>query len=551
MLTRDVRHFEAGGDSDSDHEHIDFGKAFEGVKLKIAALPGVNVLQSGVRGTTSAASHAAKSVLRNAPGSNHISRHAPDDKLASPQLAEERISEEREHGSIPSKKTRAKKTNHSPDLPAQVANVLAYRTNGVVERRAGVIPERTGSAAPSMSDLSRPASSAAIHRSPTAQSANHSHLADLGAPFMSSPSATVNGWAHLRSDSQDGELVKPAPVVAAAHNGAFVDSAGSASDSDSDEEYARAKASLGRFDVSSSAGEEEEDAGEQREEDNGDSSQLRLEHGSQAKRKKKPKRRLTALLGDHSHSHKHDDSDAADDAEDIEADHDKEAASKPPSSTGHGKPNRAGSVGHQVSRGLHYATAQSRNRRAMEKYSPAPSKVLNGNGDLSTEASGSILRTNSRSPAPAASLSFTPLPAAGMPAESANSSVTDLASPIGGSSVDVHAEIPLGPELERQQTNASSKYDNFLQRWNTNNTFVSNNTVGRAVSLKAMLKGAPGRLFGKSKAKDTDAVSIISAPAEDPEQALNEFIGKVLQQENPDDIGEKLEYDILYENQRG
>lgn len=38
---------------------------------------------------------------------------------------------------------------------------------------------------------------------------------------------------------------------------------------------------------------------------------------------------------------------------------------------------------------------------------------------------------------------------------------------------------------------------------------------------------------------------------EDPEKELDAMLGKLIAQEAPEQAGERFEYDVLYENQRG
>ncbi len=275
-------------------------------------------------------------------------------------------------------------------------------------------------------------------------------------------------------------------------------------------------------------------------EEEGDANRLDLVHGKKVPRKKRGKRF-------HSTKRKPTKGPAAAAAGDADSDEEqKETMTEIP---------RSGSVGHTVARGLQFASSQGRNRRRMEKYSPAPNRLTNASPALGSRAnrstdalssSGSILRTNTRSPGPSAAaragLLFSEMTPINPPAaERATSMASRTQSP----------EMIAMDLLRSASPDQLSDLDNLLSRVQTQGSLTSQGSVARrTATLRGLLK-TPGRLFTLNRHKDADAMSIASQSKVDPEKELDDLLSKALAQEEPGDLGEKYEYDILYENQRG
>ncbi|KDN39939.1 hypothetical protein K437DRAFT_264405 [Tilletiaria anomala UBC 951] len=542
-------------DSDSASELIDFGKAYEGVKLKIAALPGVNILGQGAAKAASTTPGAAASPLPSRSGTPVCKNaHAVNGSTIGTAKAEER-----ENGSSVHRHDRKRHDRKA------------------TSRGAGMPPKRSGTDSTVIAPISASSATAAASVAqpilPTAVTATASAAMPFAAPSSSSPHHAFEPFLNaLLPPARRGSAAAVSatrPLQMTQLRAEFKSRSSESDTSSSEEEKGRTAANRWAVRSGDSAGSASEDEISSEV----DVKQISLQHG-RGSTKRKQKRRLPQLLGDHSYRRGEalgDTESEADEAMTMAASADEAAMaagelSRPSSSVGHGH-LRTSSVGLHVSRGLHYATAQSRNRRAMERYSPAPCKLLNGSAALDNasyeEIGNIVLRSNTRSPAPskAPGLMFTQgHPVATATPGSSNSSRTDL-NAIGsvmqgaGSGI-VRGQSPSmfsegGLELERQQTNASSRYENFLQRWNTNNTLTSQTSIGRSSTLRNVLRN-PARFLSRGKKRDTDAASVVSTPqAEDHDKALDNLIGKALQQAPPEDLGEKMEYDILYENQRG
>lgn len=282
--------------------------------------------------------------------------------------------------------------------------------------------------------------------------------------------------------------------------------------------------------------------------------------------------------------------------------------------------NRTSIIGHKVSRGLHYASSQSRNRRAMEKFSPNPQRPLSPDqqsqqggagsfslgrrsstptalGDLSlsrfnssatssSQQTGSNLKTTalqsgwnpafSMSPSTSATNAgppdahkegeTDPLTRPGTPdtirlpssaAQSVNASRENLDDPDPDPDVSSNNRFWPRRRSQHQQALASSLRAASVTPGDDDSSMVG--TAGAPVTSHL---AAPRpwhfrerRKWAKSHAEETlpnadDAIGSTHAE-QDPEQELDEVLGRMAAQEAPEQAGEKMEWDVLYENQRG
>ncbi|KAN0061589.1 hypothetical protein ACQY0O_006436 [Thecaphora frezii] len=212
-------------------------------------------------------------------------------------------------------------------------------------------------------------------------------------------------------------------------------------------------------------------------------------------------------------------------------------------------------VGHRVSKGLHYASSQSRNRRAMERYSPNPAKQLQIN-------LGDIRRTG------------TPPTAYGTPIDQRGASNAPLSALSPTSSLGAHAMF-----AGRRDSLANSRRSSLAdQEVDTGfgaspalnlHDFEGGHTLGRQSTQMSVASSKASfrkkymrtphilrrRRMHKWEAETTslEAAEGETPPAqEDPEKELDHMLGKLAVEQAPRDAGkERYEFDVLYENQRG
>lgn len=223
---------------------------------------------------------------------------------------------------------------------------------------------------------------------------------------------------------------------------------------------------------------------------------------------------------------------------------------------------RTASLTNHISTGLHYASSQSRNRRAMEKYSPHPSrpasaKPFSNNSALSmtqmgtppfgpTQMNGSI----SRSSTPANALGSE---RSSMSNEDGNRDAID-SKPTSIRNGIVNNGIQ-SPE-ESTEDDVQKSFDvsrSLLKRWGTNNSTQSSLMPSGSIkgpSFKnRLLSLRRGARHQPSDVMEEDAD--ITPQQEDVEKELDKALGKLVAEEAPEELGEHFEYDVLYENQRG
>lgn len=217
---------------------------------------------------------------------------------------------------------------------------------------------------------------------------------------------------------------------------------------------------------------------------------------------------------------------------------------------------RAASIAHHVSRGLHYASSQSRNRRAMERYSPNPNRVLSppqrhlSSGDLPAFTPLQMTATTSSNGG-----RMTPVPRSttpGLPrdsiASSRRSSISDMDREAGGLNGTFSAVgSPTADDHDHWAIGALN-----LRRWGTGHASIASSRTGGA---GRHYLHAP-HVWQRRKRKQWGAVQVDDSPistpkAADPEQELDKALGKLAAEQAPEEVGERYEFDVLYENQRG
>jgi hypothetical protein len=540
-------------DSDVPGEPGDLGRAYEGVKLRIAALPGVNIIGHGVNstahGVAGIASSAGRAIVgRRDGGGGSVGRNSgaptrqntalnvvPAVQKHTPNTVG-MLSCQMEEGGSPYTSSAPSAQASKAELPIGRPDAMQSGKSTPTPSLINVPPRRPHSAEPQKYVLASAAAGVPMESPATSLA---------GPPSIIRPNST--GAMLSSKPRRNSSLLNQSPYVdesdtSISDGEGYDEEALVDSDQDSDDDRAEAM-------LAASA------------------NRLELQHGKGAVKQNKRRRRLAKLLSESKRKRTGSQADLSEPIEDDDAAMDSDTATPAASSQQHhqGGHSRAGSVGHHVSRGLTYASGKSRNRRAMEKYSPAPNKLIDGSGQTmqpsnsSTDAFGSpILRNNTRSPAPGSGLKFaqsSPVYAlAGTPADSSNAEVDGIDVVLNGleNGVPPRAYSPsiLSEDHGADPDAQNTRFENFLQRWNTHNTVASQGSVGRASTIRGLLRGSQ-RLFTKGKRKDTDAVSIASAQQNDPEKELDNLIGQALDKADPSDVDEKLEYDILYENQRG
>lgn len=266
------------------------------------------------------------------------------------------------------------------------------------------------------------------------------------------------------------------------------------------------------------------------------------------------------------------------------------------------KAARAASLGHKVSRGLHYASTESRNRRAMEKYSPAPAKALNqavsrpttpttGNEDLSMSrlASSFSMSDNFTSAAAAGyegglGTSLIPTRSSRMtPRSQGPSSVTSsnrpsfdqdpMPSSPGSRPVSParQPDVPGTPmstapppvaagrrgSLAGSITSPTSGSDRHAfhlpTRWGTHRSDLNTHLQApRAWHFRQRRRWAKGLVNEGSPGEEGAPLAGDAAvEEEDPERELDRMLGKLALEQAPEQAKEQYEWDVLHENQRG
>ncbi|SPO24876.1 uncharacterized protein UTRI_01381_B [Ustilago trichophora] len=207
----------------------------------------------------------------------------------------------------------------------------------------------------------------------------------------------------------------------------------------------------------------------------------------------------------------------------------------------HGKVGQLGhKVSTRVSRGIHYASSQSRNRRAMDRYSPHPMQQLSLQTSDLPRSSSAQSATADRGAAPFSAIT---------PSLSRNSN-------------------HFGPRRESVATIASSRRssmtvdDDDLKDGDGGSTLRRFSTIDRSIlssrnSIRKYLH-APNVIKRRRQKKWEAEMAALEQAADaearraDPDAELDKMLAKYAEQQAPADANKvKYEFDVLYENQRG
>ncbi|PWZ01049.1 hypothetical protein BCV70DRAFT_199408 [Testicularia cyperi] len=207
---------------------------------------------------------------------------------------------------------------------------------------------------------------------------------------------------------------------------------------------------------------------------------------------------------------------------------------------------RAGNLGHKVtnrvSKGIHYASSQSRNRRAMERYSPHPAAP-----PLSLQTKDLPRSTTPLSAsAERAGISFsavTPSMSRGQnPFSSRRASVASSrrSSVVGAESLAELAEDDAdgGGSLRRFDTGDRSMLS-------------SRNSIRQYLHAPSILKRRRQKKW-EAEVEALERAANEEAQKHDADAELDKMLAKVAREQAPSDAHRvKYEFDVLYENQRG
>ncbi|SAM76334.1 uncharacterized protein UBRO_01516 [Ustilago bromivora] len=211
----------------------------------------------------------------------------------------------------------------------------------------------------------------------------------------------------------------------------------------------------------------------------------------------------------------------------------------------HGKVGQLGhKVSSRVSKGLHYASSQSRNRRAMDRYSPHPMQLSLQTTDLppSTSAqSAGVERGMTPFSAITPSLSRSSNPFSN-PFSARRESVATIASSRRSSmTVDNEDDPNYGDGTCTMRR--SSMIDRSI--------LSSRNSIRKYLHAPDVIKRRRRKKWEAEMAALEHAAEVEANKA-DPDAELDTLLAKHAQQEAPTDATKvKYEFDVLYENQRG
>lgn len=254
-------------------------------------------------------------------------------------------------------------------------------------------------------------------------------------------------------------------------------------------------------------------------------------------------------------------------------------------------------IGQKVSRGLNYASSESRNRRAMEKYSPYPNAqrtdtaAMKGTGSVrkrtstaETPISDSLRRVNTLlstsieggwNPSFIFSRSYKATTIGAVPSDASvgelSQGLVDATSGEGSRQLSrVGSLDPLtksgSPPLERSSVE-SARDGSLLHRLapSPSRQFTmrcppSDDADAQSEMGSHLLAPRPWHFRKRCKWTNRNAEEIFVAPDtsvatspqfEDPEVVLDSVLGKLAAEEALQNTREKYEWDVLYENQRG
>ena len=201
---------------------------------------------------------------------------------------------------------------------------------------------------------------------------------------------------------------------------------------------------------------------------------------------------------------------------------------------------KVGQLGHKVSKrvskGIHYASSQSRNRRAMDRYSPHPMQLSLQTSDLPRSGSAQSA---------AAERGITPF-----------SAITPSLSR-GSNHFGQRRESVASSRRSSMTVDDDDLHDgdggSTLRRFNTidRSMLSSRNSIRKYLHTPNVIKRRRQRKWEAEMAALEQAAEADARKA-DPEAELDNMLAKYAQQQAPAEATKvKYEFDVLYENQRG
>jgi len=224
---------------------------------------------------------------------------------------------------------------------------------------------------------------------------------------------------------------------------------------------------------------------------------------------------------------------------------------------------RQGSLSTKVQSGLHYASSQSRNRRAMERYSPHPSRPqsaapLSATSHRKTNSGNNLadMFASSRQTLPLSigegSRSSTPvlvndLRESGM--DSRRSSMSEKERPVGVTQLP-DGNFCLSPIVD-DNIDREDRWGELAKSFRRQGTShsINSSTTGNVSFRKRYFSLRRKRQDTAELAEESDSGA--NTPKVDPEKELDSMLRNLAVEQAPDQLEEQYEYDVLYENQRG
>ncbi|UZJ53218.1 hypothetical protein CBS101457_002538 [Exobasidium rhododendri] len=217
-------------------------------------------------------------------------------------------------------------------------------------------------------------------------------------------------------------------------------------------------------------------------------------------------------------------------------------------------PTRKGTISNKVQSGLYYASSQSRNRRAMERFSPHPSRPSSTVPQLPVGSSIALtaIGDNSRSSTPVLNSLRR---YGGM--DSQRSSVSDLEriqtnGKISGTEME-EGDYCMSPVVENLVGRSDGRTDGkrtLLERQNTSASVASTINLNIPSLRKRYLAMRRKGRETSDVVEESDSEQHESTK-QSAEHELENVLRNLVAQQAPEELGERFEYDVLYENQRG
>ena len=231
--------------------------------------------------------------------------------------------------------------------------------------------------------------------------------------------------------------------------------------------------------------------------------------------------------------------------------------------------SRKGSLSNKVQVGLQYASSQSRNRRAMERYSPhpsrpsstapvaplaplVPSKVDSADNLAELLASARRQSMSGATPQPLHSLvDFSRSSTPGLRESGAGSRRSSLSEKDRAAEVGEGGDFCLSPTAEStvDREDRWTELSRYLPRRQGTASSITSSVTGNPSFRRKYMSLLRRRQNPSDVVEESD--SDHHTPKDDGEVELDKMLGRLVAQQAPDELKELFEYDVLYENQRG